>query len=170
MSIADAQARVNVVLRDLVSFFEAGGVSGRSIEILNDKIDKHDSNQFLALAESYGEAMAFLDHDFLVAKLKDAWGLLVICYEIEKKGILKKLKALREDKKAEPATVIKQENLLADIEHKRGCAMIEFLRLKFMTTIPIESFKDPNFDYKAAHAENEVQRKANQVINRQLGK
>ncbi len=171
MSLADSQARLNVVLRDIIAMYEANGVGGRSIDILTDKLNKNLCIEFLALAESYGESMAFIDHDFLVSKLKDGWGFLITGYDIEKKSILKKLKALREDKKAEPANMAKQEGLLSDVEHKKSIGMCELLRVRYMTTISIKEFnKDPNIDYVSIHKENEIVRKANQVINRQLGK
>ena len=72
----EAQARLNVSLREVISFFEESGVQNHSIVLLNEFIDKHQSFEFLELAEKYGSCNAFLAHEKLFELLYGSWSLL----------------------------------------------------------------------------------------------
>lgn len=85
VAIQETQARLNIGLQDIVTFFEETSlVPRRSIEILVDYIDRKLTNEFLHLAEAYGRSMAFIDHDELINRLYNAWNLLLEGYIIGK--------------------------------------------------------------------------------------
>ena len=157
---SEAQARVNVSLRDIVSFMEAAGVRQHSIALLNEFINKHQVQEFLTLAANFGKCNAFVDHDQLHNMLYTSWSLLFDGYTIEKKTTLKKIKILKEDKKSDPDVLARQENTLNDIEQKKANVLVNVIKFKAMITIPIADFKDdPNFDFKSRHAANVERRK-----------
>jgi hypothetical protein len=141
---AEAQARLQVSLRELIEFFEKSGIEPRSVEKLNDFITKNQSIEFLDLCESFGDCMAFIDHDELCTKLGASYNLLSDGYNIEKKMLNKRLKALKEDKKTEPETLAKVENALADVEQKKATVLVLCLRLKNMALISADQFKKEN--------------------------
>ena len=146
---AEAQARLNVSLQDLVTFFEEAGANEKSIELMNSFIEKHLTMDFLTLAEGYGKCMAFIDHDKLVSELLKCYLQLIDGYVIERKMINKKLKLLKEDKKADPDVVTRLENLLLDIDNKKAQAMVVSMKLRAMDSIPLSKFMDEKFDPKA---------------------
>ena len=147
MSAADAQARLQVSLRELIEFFEKYGIESRSVEKLNDFITKNQSMEFLDLCESFGECMAFIDHDELCTRLSTSYNFLSDGYNIEKKTLNKRLKALKEDKKTEPETLAKIENAINDVEMKKASVLVNCLRVKAMVMIPSENFKkDEKYD------------------------
>ena len=117
------------------------------MENLNEFIAKNQTFGFLELSEAFGECMAFIDHDDLIAKLQFSFNLLADGYNIERKIINKRLKFLKEDKKSDPVVIDKNENNLLDVENKKATVLVQCLRLKAMTTIPVKHFKsNPNFD------------------------
>jgi hypothetical protein len=120
----DAQARLNVNLREIVTFFEESGVQEQSIQLLNSFIDKHLSTDFLELAEGFGKCMAFIDHDELVNKLLKTFSSLVDGYVVERKIVSKRIRLLKEDKKTDPDVLTRQENLLLDVDNKKAIAMV----------------------------------------------
>ncbi len=143
---AEAQARLNVNLREIVTFFEENGVQERTVKLLNQYIDKHLTTDFLTLAEGYGKCMAFIDHDELVNKLLKTFIGLIDGYVIERKLINKRIRLLKEDKKADPEVLSRQENLLMEVDNKKALAMVSMTRLRAMSTISIQKFRDPKFD------------------------
>lgn len=152
--MGDVAARANVALRDIVDFFVAAGIQQRSVDMLNGLIDSKKSVDFLSLTENYGKSMAFINHDDLCAKLSTAWGLVLDQLTAERKAMLKKIKLLREDKKTDPDYLVRQENLLSDLESRKCTAVMESARFRPMQTVSLEQFKNPNFDpwpqYQAA--------------------
>ena len=73
---------------------------------------------------------------------------------LERKALLKKIKALQEDKKTDPDIITKQENLLIEVEDKKLKALLATTRVRAMTKLSVEYFKmDPNFDYKEKYAQ-----------------
>jgi TRAP-type mannitol/chloroaromatic compound transport system substrate-binding protein len=71
---------------------------------------------------------------------------------LERKLINKKLKALREDKKADPNNVLKQEALIADIDEKKSRVVLNNVRLKAVKCTSISEFiNDPNIDLDALY-------------------
>lgn len=149
--LVDCQARLNVSLRDIITFFEEAGIKENSIILLNSFIDKHLTTDFLSLAEGYGKCMAFIDHDELVVKLLKSSQLLIEGYVIERKIANKRLKLLKEDKKSDPEVIARLENLLIDLDQKKAVANVSAMRLRAMTTISISNFHNPKFDYVAHH-------------------
>jgi hypothetical protein len=143
---AEAQARLNVNLREIVSFFESAGIQEHSVTLLNSFIDKHLTTDFLSLAEGYGSCMAFIDHNDLIAKLLKTYTSLLDGYIIERKIINKRIRLLKEDKKADPDVLARQENLLSDVDNKKALAIVAMARLRAMNLIPFEKFKDPKFN------------------------
>lgn len=78
----------------------------------------------------------------------------ILGYIIERKVVSKKIKLMKEDKKTDPEVLVKQENLLLDIDQKKAIVTVACVRLRTMTTIPMEEFKkDPEFDYMQRHKE-----------------
>lgn len=144
---AEIQAKLLSSLKDIVDFFTSARISSRSIQNLNDLIDKNQTMAFLELAEDFGECMAFIDHDELLHMLHESSNLLADYYSIERKTILKRLKFLKEDKKSDQAVVERNETNLVDVEVKKALVVILCLRLRTMLTISIRHFKeDANFD------------------------
>ena len=141
---AEAQARLQVSLRELIEFFEKSGIEQRSVEKLNDFITKNQTMEFLDLCESFGDCMAFIDHDDLCTKMGTSYNLLSDGYNIEKKMLNKRLKALKEDKKTEPETLAKVENALIDVEQKKAAVLVLCLRLKNMALISANQYKKDN--------------------------
>ena len=147
MSAAEAQARLQVSLRELIEFFEKQGIEPRSVDKLNDFITKNQSMEFLDLCESFGECMAFIDHDELCIKMHTAYNMLSDGFNIEKKVLKKRFKLLQEDKKTEPETLAKVENAINDVEQKKAAVLVSCLRLKAMSLIPSSNFKnDDKYD------------------------
>lgn len=151
---AEAQARLNVNLREIVSFFVDAGINDRSIQLLNSFIDKHLTTDFLSLAEGFGRCMAFVDHDELISKIFRTYQCLIDGYIIERRIINKRIRLLKEDKKTDPEILARQENLLVDVDNKKAVAIVSMARLRAMNFIPFASFKEPKFNphiaYKAA--------------------
>lgn len=151
---AEAQARLNVNLREFVTFFSEAGVHERSIQLLNTFIDKHLTVDFLTLAEGFGKCMAFIDHDDLISRLFKTYTCLIDGYIIERKVIAKRIRLLKEDKKTDPDVLARQENLMVDVDNKKAVAIVAMARLRAMNMVPLASFKEPRFNpmvaYKAA--------------------
>lgn len=143
---AEAQARLNVLLKEIVSFFESSGIQEHSILLLNSFIDKHLTMDFLNLAEGYGGCMAFIDHNELVSKLLKTYTQLIDGYIIERKIISKRIRLLKEDKKADPEVLARQENLLIDVDNKKANGMMQMARLRAMNMIPFEKFREEKFN------------------------
>ncbi len=157
----EANARLNVSLRDLLPFFEAAGVQKHSLDLLNDLIVKSKQQDFLNLVESYGNSMALLSHDELVTKLTTSWGLYCDSLKAEGKAQLKKIKALKEDKKADPDVITRLENSFAEVGIKRANAVSSYMRCKAMCSISIEVFKkETNLDVKTAVERYTAERRA----------
>lgn len=152
--LADAQARLNVSLREIITFFEEAGITDNSVSLLSSFIDKHLTTDFLSLAEGYGKCMAFIDHDGLVAKLLQSFKLLIEGYVIERKIANKRLKLLKEDKKSDPEVILRLENLLIDLDQKKAVATVSAMRLRAMSTISITFFENPKFDAVAHNKAN----------------
>jgi len=152
--LVDTQARLNVSLREMITFFEESGVQEHSTSLLNGFIDKHLTTDFLSLAEGYGKCMAFIDHDELVLKLLKSSQLLIEGYVIERKIANKRLKLLKEDKKSDPEVILRLENLLIDLDQKKAVATTSAMRLRAMSTISISNFLNPKFDSVAHHKAN----------------
>ena len=164
-AVIEAQTRLTLGLRDIVSFFEKSEVPQRSIDILNDYLDKNLSNELLNLSESYGRSMAFINHDELIFKLYNGWNLMLEGFTIERKVIARRIRFLKEDKKTDPAVLIRLETLIKDLDVKKASVMTEAMRLKYMTTISIEKFKqDPNFDYETAYMATLMKHRAEKAI------
>lgn len=150
--VIEAQARLNVCLREVVSFFEAAGVQSHSLDLLNDYVEKHMTFEFLELAEAFGKCNAFIDHDLLMSLLLLAWNTLSDGCMVEKKQLTKKIKILKEDKKTDQEYLARQENLLADVDQRKALVLVSCIRLKTMASIPLDLFKrDPKFEYMKHH-------------------
>lgn len=143
---AEAQARLNVQLKEIVTFFEEAGIQEHSVTLLTSFIDKHLTTDFLNLAEGYGKCMAFIDHDELINKLLKTYQQLVDGFVIERKIVSKRIRLLKEDKKADPDVLLRQENALLDIDTKKALAMTALCRIRAMSTIPLKTFSDAKFD------------------------
>lgn len=144
---AEIQSKLLSSLKDIVDFFISACVSSRSIQNLNDLIDKNQTMAFLELAEAFGECMAFIDHDNLLHMLQESSNLLADYYSIERRTILKRLKFLKEDKKSDQAVIERNEMNLVDVGAKKSLVVILCLRLRTMLSISIMHFKeDANFD------------------------
>jgi hypothetical protein len=152
--LAEAQARLNVCLREIIVFLEEANIQEHSAALLNTFIDKHLTIDFLNLAEGFGKCMAFLDHDALVEKLYRSYCVLIDGYVVERKIISKKIRIMKEDKKADPDVVIRLENLLSDVDNKKALAMTSCMRLRAMNTIRFAPFKNADFDFKTQHIAN----------------
>lgn len=157
---AEAQARLNVALKDVINFYEAANIAPSSVQLMETFVEKHQPIDFLTLAEGFGKCMAFIDHDELVSLLLKAFILLIEGYVIERKQINKKLKILKEDKKADPAKVNSLENMVVDLDQRKAVAMSTMNRLKVMNLVPAALFRDPKFDaysyYKTALAQQQA--------------
>jgi hypothetical protein len=146
-SAAEAQARLNISLKDIVSFFVEAEIEDHSIELLNNFIEKHQTAEFLDLAEGFGRCMAFLDHDELISRLYKSYSGLLEGYSIERKLLNKKIKFMKEDKKTDPEVLSRQESLLLDIDSKKAVITTSCARIKAMMSIPIATFRNEKFDF-----------------------
>lgn len=148
-SLSEIQGRLNVSLQYILSFFESQGLLDNSIKSLNQYSTKHLTSEFLSLSESFGKCMVFIDHDELCRLLHNSWTLYYDALTIDRKLTLKRLKVLREDKKADLTTVTKLETHLANVEEKKTSALVNMTRIRCMMLIPVEKFRsDENFDFK----------------------
>ena len=164
-AIAEAQARLTASLRDIVTFFnDEVNLPESSMNILKEYIDRHLSVEFLSLSESYGHSMAFLDHNELINRLFTSWSLLLDGYVLERKLTMKRIRMLKEDKKADPNTLAKQETILHDIEEKKTKVLLNTMRLRAMKIFPIEAFKAGSADCK-----REYRRMVNEEVQRKKG-
>lgn len=143
---AEAQARLNVLLHEVKDFFQSAGARDRSLELMENFIEKHLNNDFLELAENYGKCMAFINHDELVNLLLKCYLQMIDGFIIERKLINKRLRLLKEDKKADPEVIARIENALSDLDNKKALATVESMRLRAMDEIPLEKFMDSKFD------------------------
>jgi hypothetical protein len=143
---AEAQARLNINLRDIVIFFQENGIQEHSVLLLEQFIEKKQALDFLNLAEGYGKCMAFCNHDELIAKLLQSYLSLIDGYIVERKTTSKRIKNLKEDKKADPDVLARQENLLNDIDHRKATASAACVRFRTMAAIPLDMFRDETFD------------------------
>ena len=160
-ALAEAQARLNVSLQEIVQFFEENGIEQHSVELLNLFIEKHQTMEFIDLAEGFGKSMAFIDHDELILRLYRSVVTWMEGLQIERKNVTKKLKALKEDKKADPEVINRLENLLVDIDSRKSRVLVSCMRFKVMSTISIQNFRDEKFDYVSKHkAKMEEHKKA----------
>lgn len=161
---AEAQARLNVALKDIINFYEQAKIAPSSVQLMETFVEKHLPIDFLSLAEGFGKCMAFIDHDELISLLYKAFVLLVDGYVIERKQINKKLKLLKEDKKADPAKVNSMENAIVDIDQRKAVAISTLNRIKAMNLVPAALFRDPKFDafsyYKAALSKHQAEQAA----------
>lgn len=146
MAAAENLARLNICLKDIVTFFEEAGIQASSVELLNSFIDKHLYTDFLSLAEGFGKCMAFINHNELIRRVLDAFNILINGYVIERKGIMKRIRILKEDKKTDPDVLAKQENLLADVDQRKAIAIVTCARIRAMNYIPVDMFRDEKFD------------------------
>lgn len=146
MAQAEVQARLNICLRDIVTFFEEAGVREDSILLLNSFIDKHLTVDFLNLAEGFGNCMAFIDHNELIRRILESFNTLLSGYVLERKLYNKRIRILREDKKADPELIAKLEHLLTEVDQKKAQAMVTAARLRAMNAIPVDKFRDPKFN------------------------
>ena len=144
--VAEAQARLNIVLRDIITFFQENGIQQHSADLLEGFVEKKQPLDFLNLADGYGKCMAFLPHDELIERLLAAYLALIDGYIIERKMVNKRIKNLKEDKKADPEVLARQENLLMDIDTRKATAGAACVRFRTMSQIPLEMFRDKNFD------------------------
>ena len=136
--LAEAQARLNVALKDIVQFFEDEGVKEHSVVLLNSFIDKHLTVDFLALAENFGKCMAFINHDELTSRLFKSFSILMEGYIIERKVTNKRLKMLKEDKKSDPDVILRLENLIIDIDQRKAVvtvSVIIIIDVEFVATV-----------------------------------
>lgn len=153
-AVIEAQARLNVTLRDLIIFFQQStfNIQPRSINILESYIEKHLTIEFLLLCESFGRSMAFLNHDELINLLFNSWTIYLEGFKIERDYITHKIKRLKENKKVDPAVIQKQELLLQELKERRIPVIENFTRLQTMKLIPIEKFKENSvFDFKSEY-------------------
>ena len=171
MASAEAQARVSIALRDVVAFYEGEGLPPRSVGVLTDYLDRNLQIEFLKLCESYGKTMAFINQDELINRLYNAWSALLDYLTVDRKVIQRRLRFMKEDKKQEPANIQRAELQLQEADEKKAVVLMQTMRLKYMKTMPIDTFKsNPNFDYKAAYLSTVLQtRAANALLGDQKG-
>lgn len=143
---AEAQARLNVCFRDIISFYQQAGIDPNSVAMLDSFIDRHLPFDFLSLAEGFGKCMAFINHDELLALLIKGYSTLIDGFNAERKGVSKRHKLLLEDKKADPAVVARLENLMADLDSRKQQAETINQKLKVMNMVPAALFRDPKFE------------------------
>ena len=70
-------AKLNVICAYLTELLQSGvaPLAEHSINAINNMINKKLYGDFLDLAESFGESMAFINHNELVNVLLKAWTL-----------------------------------------------------------------------------------------------
>jgi hypothetical protein len=144
--LAEAQARLNVTLKDIISFYAAADCPNATIEKFNALFDAHDSVRFLELAEGLTTCMAFIDHDTIVSKIATAWSQVYDGIVIERKMVTKKLRVLEGDKNADPDVMFKLNTNKGNIDRRKAKATLECSKYKFIMQYPLSDYlRDPNF-------------------------
>ena len=96
-NLSELKTRLNIHLKDIISFFVEGKVQQSSVDLMNKFIEEELLNDFMELTEGYGRSMAFLNQAEHVENLKKAYGLMVDCWVMEKVIVGKRLIKLKED-------------------------------------------------------------------------
>lgn len=144
--LAEAQARLNVTLRDIISFYAAGDCPNVTIDKMNALCEEKDAVRVLELAEGLTTCMAFIDHDAVVTKIATAWGQVYDCIVIERKMVTKKLRMLEGDKNADADVLFKLNTNKGNIDRRKAKATIECSKYKFILQYPLSAYlRDPNF-------------------------
>ncbi len=149
-------AKLNVVCSDIQALLEGGlePLAEHSVNAMNGMINKKQYGDFLDLVESFGESMAFVNHNDLCTLLLKGWTINADIINNERKATKKKHQALMEDKKADPESIAKNEELLVAVSQRRAMATAAVIRLKAMTAIGIEEFKkNPHLDAVSLYSE-----------------
>lgn len=136
-------AKLMVVFTDMSTIFEGDQVS---IATLTGLREQKKFAEFLDLCESYGESMAFLDHQALMDQLVKGWTIMIDVLKAEGKSLTRKLTALREDKKTDPAVLAKAEGNMEDFYGRRAIANANMVRLDAMARIQLDEFKTMDVD------------------------
>jgi len=136
-------AKLNVICADMQELLNGSAtpLAEHSVNAISNMINKKQYSDFLDLAESFGESMAFVNHNELTNLLLKAWTINADVINAERKAIKKKLQSLLEDKKADPDNVAKNEELLAQVNQRRAMVTAAVIRFKAMTVIGLEEFK-----------------------------
>ncbi len=145
-------AKLNVCCADMQSMLESANIAEHSANALNSMKDKKQYADFLDLVESFGESMAFIDHDELSNLLLKAWSVYMDVVNNERKAQKKKVQSIQEDKKADPDLLAKNEDILEQVNQRRAMAVASVVRFKAMTAISIKEFrKNPQLDALAMY-------------------
>ena len=155
MSAADINARLNVVCREFIEIYQQQKVPEKTINHLEELIDKREQLEFMELALGFRKTMAFLDHDDYTNKLTTGWHLLDEGMALEQKAIRKKVQAVQGDSKADPEQLAAVLAARDAVDEKKAKTKIIELRLKAEQKCPIHMFlEDPNFDAVAWYEEH----------------
>lgn len=140
----EAQAKLNVLLRELMETFEGSrqeeGDEENEWALMRSYFDKNQYNELVELCEAYGHCKPFIDHDVLAAKLKNCFYAMSDCLQIERKNLNKRLNILKADQKADKEVVNKVQNQLDDVDERIIKNYANCIRVKHGETIPIKIF------------------------------
>jgi hypothetical protein len=145
--LAENQARLNVSLQDIITFFDEADCPPSSLQKLSTLLEAHDYVRLLELIEGFVQCMAFIDHDLIVKKMSASWNLLYEGIVIERKIISKKLRVLEADKNSDPDVILKLQTSKGNIDRRKAKATVACAKLSYMARFPLETFiQDPNFE------------------------
>jgi hypothetical protein len=162
MSVAENLSRLNVNCHDLIKMFESSNISESNVLTMKKLIDSKEHTEMLDICLGFRRSMPYLDHETITEKLYICMRHLEECFNIEKKNLIKKIKALQLDPKADQELLNKLKDSKNIIEEKKAKAMIGALKLKMEMSISLDAFiKDKNFDalahfYKSIAKEDNV--------------
>ena len=140
------QAKLQVMLGDMLDLLKAGKLQEHSVETITKMKDKKQYAEALNLVEKFDSSTAFIDHDALCNLLGQGW--LTYCDVLGQEGkmLKKKLAKLEEDKKTEPEVLAKVQGQMDDFYVRKTMATSAASKYKYMNMHSMEKFSDPEFD------------------------
>ena len=147
--LAEIQGRLNSEINQLQTFFDeymnkdqlkSSHANIDPIERLINFNSLHQTFEYLNYAETLGRINPYVDNETLLNHLYAGWNLFHDGVVIERKILIKRIKAIKEDKKHDPEVLARQELSLKNLEEKKVVALLTILRIKASLSRPFNSF------------------------------
>ena len=135
MSAAEIKARLTSSLAQINEYFTVNNncnIDEKTQEILTTFLAQNQFIEFLNYAESTSRNDPYSKHNELILLLYPCWSNLYDNLGVERKNTIKRLKLLKEDRKADPININKLETNIKSIEDKKSIALINVCKFKLM--------------------------------------